>query len=337
VEITKQNKKTKKKTINTWVYVISVGYLNKTPNKTNFKNLINISDFSRQQIEFVLEESKKMKELSKKEKSKLIKNKVVASLFFEPSTRTRLSFETAIQNLGGRVIGFADASVSSAKKGESLSDTISTVEKYADCIVMRHFIEGATKRASEVTNKPIINAGDGSNQHPTQTLLDLFTINEQFGKIDELNIALLGDLKYGRTVHSLAEALNKFNNIKLYLISPPQLEFPTELLQKLNNIKFVQKNELDCLEELDVLYVTRIQKERFPDEEEYEKVKNAFIIGEEILEKTKDTFRVMHPLPRVNEISTSLDKHKKAIYFKQAENGLYVREALLNYFLGESK
>ena len=171
--------------------VISVGYLNKTPNKTNFNNLINISDLSRKQIEFVLEESKKMKELSKKEKSKLIKNKVVASLFFEPSTRTRLSFETAIQNLGGRVIGFADASVSSTKKGESLSDTISTIEKYADCIVMRHYIEGAAKRASEVTTKPVINAGDGSNQHPTQTLLDLFTINEEFGKIDGLNIALL--------------------------------------------------------------------------------------------------------------------------------------------------
>ncbi|MFA5764149.1 MAG: aspartate carbamoyltransferase [archaeon] len=314
-----------------------MGYLNTTPNITNFNNLINISDLSRSQIEFILEESKKMKELPKKEKLQKLNGNVVASLFFEPSTRTRLSFETAIQNLGAKVIGFSDASTSSSKKGESLSDTISTVEKYADCIVMRHFIEGAAKRASEVTTKPIINAGDGSNQHPTQTLLDLFTIQEQFEKIDGLNIAILGDLKYGRTVHSLAEALNKFDNVKLYLISPPQLEFPQELLKKLTNIEFVQKNKLDCLGELDVLYVTRIQKERFPDEEEYEKVKNAFIIGEEILEETKDTFRVMHPLPRVNEISTNLDKHKEAIYFKQAENGLYVREALLNYFLGEKQ
>jgi aspartate carbamoyltransferase catalytic subunit len=330
-------KSSQRKTINIMVPVISVGYLNTLNNETNFNNLINIGDLSRSQIEFVLDQANTMKEMPKKEKLKKLEGKIVASLFFEPSTRTRLSFETSIQNLGAKVIGFSDAATSSAKKGETLSDTIQTIEKYADAIVMRHFIEGAAKRASEVTSKPVINAGDGSNQHPTQTLLDLFTIKEQFGKIDGLNIAILGDLKYGRTVHSLAEALNKFKNVKLYLVSPKQLEFPKELLNKLTNITFVEKNELDCLSELDVLYVTRIQKERFPDEEEYEKVKNAFIIGEEILETTKDTFRVMHPLPRVNEISTSLDKHKEAIYFKQAENGLYVREALLNYFLEEKQ
>ncbi|MBN2126781.1 MAG: aspartate carbamoyltransferase [Candidatus Diapherotrites archaeon] len=302
-------------------------------------DVVSIADISRKEIEIVLNKAKNLEEMDKKEKSKILENRVVASLFFEPSTRTRLSFETAIQNLGGRVIGFADPGVSSFKKGETLSDTIKMIERYADIIVMRHFIEGAARRAAEISQVPIINGGDGANQHPTQTLLDLYTIKKEFGKIDGITIGLLGDLKYGRTVHSLAYALAKFNDAKIYCISPEQLKMPKEIIEDIKGkVKVIETDDLNkVLPELDVLYATRIQKERFADEKDYNKVKNAFILDAGILKKTKKQFRIMHPLPRVNEIKTELDLTPAALYFEQAANGVPVREALLAMLLGKKK
>ncbi len=300
--------------------------------KTNFslKDVVSISDFKREDIEAVLNVAECMEKLPKERKSSLLKGKIVASLFFEPSTRTRLSFETAIQNLGAGVIGFADAKVSSVKKGETLSDTIRVVSGYADIIVMRHYIEGAARLASEVSSKPIINAGDGANQHPTQTLLDLYTIKKAFGKIDGLTIGLLGDLKYGRTVHSLAQALSLFDKIKLAFISPEELKMPEHIKEHIKGIKYEEFTELAAvLPELDVLYVTRIQRERFADPAEYEKVRGKYIVNKESLKGAKECLKIMHPLPRVNELSPELDQTKYALYFEQARNGVPVREALL--------
>jgi aspartate carbamoyltransferase catalytic subunit len=298
--------------------------------KWDLENVVSINDLSRKDIESVLDEAKEMKSSSREKKSVILKNKVIASLFFEPSTRTRLSFETAIQNLGGKVIGFADAGVSSTKKGESLTDSIKTVNSYCDAIVMRHPIEGAARRASEVTTVPVINGGDGANQHPTQTLLDLFTIREEFGKIDEISVGIVGDLKYGRTVHSLVLALNKFKNVKLFFIAPDSLRMPKEIKEKLTNVEFFESEAIeDFIPKLDIMYSTRIQKERFPDELEYLKVKDAYIIKKETLVNAKSRLKIMHPLPRVNELSPELDNTGYALYFKQAGNGVPVREALL--------
>ena len=295
-------------------------------------DVISISDFSRKDIEFVLGKAAGMEKMQREEKAQLLKNRVVASLFFEPSTRTRLSFETAIQNLGGRVIGFADAAVSSTKKGETLSDTIRMVERYADIIVMRHPLSGSARRAAEISKKPVLNGGDGTNQHPTQTLLDLYTIQKEFGKIDGLHVGLLGDLKYGRTVHSLATALNLFDDVSVYCISPESLKMPQYIIEDIKGRTRVKEGRSleEFLPQLDVLYATRIQGERFPDPLEYEKVKNAFVLDATILEKAKSNFRIMHPLPRVNEIKTDLDATSAALYFDQAANGIPVREALLD-------
>jgi aspartate carbamoyltransferase catalytic subunit len=298
----------------------------------NLTDVISISDFSRGDIDFILAEAARMEKMPRSKKKCLLDGKVVASLFYEPSTRTRLSFETAIQSLGGTVIGFADAKVSSAKKGESLSDSIVTVSGYADLIVIRHSIEGSARRAAEVSKSPIINGGDGANQHPTQTLLDLYTIKKQFGKIDGIKIGLLGDLKYGRTVHSLMYALAHFKGIKVYLIAPESLKMPQNIVDEVGNkleIKETGKVK-EFLPELDVLYATRIQKERFVDEFEYEQIKNVYILGKSILKHTKKGFKIMHPLPRVNEIKPELDKTDAALYFEQARNGVPVREAILN-------
>jgi len=304
----------------------------------NLKDIISINDFSNKDINLILDEAKKMKVLSREKKSQILKNKVIASLFFEPSTRTRLSFETAIQNLGAKVIGFSDAGVSSTKKGETLSDSIRTVENYVDGIVMRHSIEGAARRAAEVSSVPIINGGDGANQHPTQTLLDLFTIQEEFGKIDGIKIALVGDLKYGRTVHSLALALNKFKNCELFFVAPEQLAMPIEIKEKLTNTKVVETEKIeDVVSKVDIIYSTRIQKERFADELEYNKVKDAYIITKETIKNAKSSMRIMHPLPRVNELSEQIDHTKHALYFKQAGNGIPVREAILKLLLEERK
>jgi len=304
----------------------------------NLEDIISINDFSKEDIILVLDEAEKMKSLSREKKSQILKNKVVASLFFEPSTRTRLSFETAIQNLGAKVIGFSDAGVSSTKKGETLSDSIRTIENYVDAIVMRHPIEGAARRAAEVASVPIINGGDGANQHPTQTLLDLFTIKEEFGKIDGIKIALVGDLKYGRTVHSLALALNKFKNCELFFVAPEQLQMPREIKEKLTNTKIIETENLEAIvPKVDIIYSTRIQKERFADEIEYNKVKNAYVITKETIKDAKSSMRIMHPLPRVNELSDKLDSTKHALYFKQAGNGIPVREAILKLLLEERK
>jgi aspartate carbamoyltransferase catalytic subunit len=297
----------------------------------SLSDVVSISDFSRADIEAVIEKASEMERLSSNEKSALLRGKTVASLFFEPSTRTRLSFETAIQNLGASVIGFADANVSSTKKGETLSDTIRVVSRYADIIVMRHYIEGAARLASEVSNKPIINAGDGANQHPTQTLLDLYTLKKAFGRIDGLTIGLLGDLKYGRTVHSLAQALSLFEDIKLAFISPEMLAMPEHIKDNIRSkVRFSEHTELsEVIANLDVLYVTRIQKERFPDPVDYEKVKRTYIIDKEAIKGAKPELKIMHPLPRVNELSYEIDSTKHALYFEQARNGIPVREALL--------
>ncbi|MCX8190540.1 MAG: aspartate carbamoyltransferase [Candidatus Diapherotrites archaeon] len=298
----------------------------------SFSDIVSISDFSRNDIEIILSEAKKLEKMPLQAKKQLLFGKTVATLFFEPSTRTKLSFETAAQNLGAGVIGFADANVSSAKKGESLSDTIRVVSDYADIIVMRHYIEGAARLASEVSKKPIINAGDGSNQHPTQTLLDLYTVEKAFGKIDGLTIGLFGDLRYGRTVHSLAQALALFNDVGLVLISPETLALPDYVKKQIEGrIKYIEAQELsEFIKELDVLYVTRIQKERFADPVEYEKVKGKYGLNKKSLEKAKENLKVMHPLPRVDELSTDIDQTKHALYFEQAKNGVIVREALLN-------
>jgi aspartate carbamoyltransferase catalytic subunit len=299
----------------------------------NLQDIISINDFSREDLDFVLNEAARMEALSRHDKQQLLHGKTVASLFFEPSTRTRLSFETATQNVGGNSIGFADPNTSSTGgKGESLTDTIRTVDGYADIIVIRHPYNGAARRAAEVTTKPIINAGDGSNQHPTQTLLDLYTIKKQFGHIEGLKIGILGDLKYSRTIHSLVIALSMYSNINLFLVNPDELPMPNEVLNRISpTLSIKQANTVDAfLPELDILYCNRIQKERFAEPIEYEKVKNAFSLGREILQKTKPGFKLLNPLPRINEIKQELDDTDAAHYFQQSANGIPTREALLN-------
>jgi aspartate carbamoyltransferase catalytic subunit len=268
-----------------------------------------------------------------------MKGKVMASLFFEPSTRTRLSFESAMTRLGGQVIGFSEPGNTSLKKGETLWDTIKMVEKYADVIVMRHPVEGAARLASEATCIPVINGGDGANQHPTQTLLDLYTIQKEKGRIDGLNIGFLGDLKYGRTVHSLAIALSHFRT-NLYFIAPEALKMPDSYLEELDRkgVKYYEESDLlKYIGKLDVLYVTRIQKERFPDPLEYKKYAGIYKLDKSLIPHAKKSLRIMHPLPRVDEISPELDDTPHALYFEQAGNGIPVRQALLSLVLGKMK
>jgi len=305
----------------------------------NLTDLVSIRDLTKEQILFVLKKASEIEAMPKEDKKSLLEGKTIASLFFEPSTRTRLSFETAIQNLGGKVIGFAEAGASSAKKGESLSDSIKTISNYSDLIILRHYLEGAARRAAEVSTKPVINAGDGSNQHPTQTLLDLYTIQKQFKKLNNLRIGFIGDLKYGRTVHSLVQALSFFNP-ELCFVSPDILRIPEYIKEELTekHINFIETNQLtDYLPELDLLYVTRIQRERFPEPLDYERVKNAFILGRELLDKASPALKIMHPLPRVNEIKPELDSFPGSIYFEQAANGIPVREALLALLINAKK
>lgn len=294
------------------------------------RDIISIKDFSQKEIIHVLETAKKF-ETNKRD---LLKGKILATLFFEPSTRTRLSFESAMNRLGGKVIGFADPNVSSAKKGESLHDSIKVIDGFCDIIVIRHPEVGSAAVAAKAADVPVINGGDGPNQHPTQTFLDLYTIKKNKGKISGLNIGFVGDLKYGRTVHSLAYALNKFN-CKLYFISPKSLKMPEKYLKELT-VDYVEEEDLfKVLPEIDVLYVTRIQKERFPSEAAYNKVKNAFILNNKILRYAREGMKIMHPLPRINEIQTDLDDYPGSIYFQQAHNGVIVRKALLSLVLGK--
>lgn len=270
-------------------------------------------------------------EFEKNPNQDLLKGQVVASLFFEPSTRTRLSFETAIQRLGGKIVGFSDAASSSVKKGESLKDTIMMVDNYCDLIVMRHPIEGSARYASEVAKIPVINAGDGANQHPTQTMLDLYTIYQTQGTLENLNITLVGDLKYGRTVHSLVMAMSMFNPT-FHFIAPKELEMPKgyKLFLDEKGIKYEEHTELEgVIDDADILYMTRVQRERFADPVEYEKVKDVYILNNAMLDNTKDNLRILHPLPRVNEIAVDVDENPKAYYFQQALNGVFARQAII--------
>lgn len=276
-------------------------------------------------------------EFEKNPNQDLLKGKVVASLFFEPSTRTRLSFETAISRLGGRIIGIADPGSSSVTKGETLHDTIKMVTNYADLIVMRHPLEGAARYAAEVATVPVINAGDGANQHPTQTLLDMYSILKTQGRLDNLNIFMVGDLKYGRTVHSLLMAMSEFENQIFNFIAPEELLMPEEYKIHLRErgIRYFEHLEFtDIISAADIIYMTRVQKERFSDPIEYEKVKNVYILREKMLRNTKSNVRVLHPLPRVNEIHTDVDSSEKAYYFEQALNGVFTREAIIAHILG---
>jgi aspartate carbamoyltransferase catalytic subunit len=298
------------------------------------KSLVSINDYSKEDILHILDLAEGFE---KDPRQKILSNHVIASLFFEPSTRTRLSFVSAINQLGGRVIGFSDASSSSVKKGESLRDTIQTVSLYSDLIVMRHPLEGSARFASEVSDTPIINAGDGANQHPTQCLLDLYSIRKTQGSLDNLHIAFVGDLKYGRTVHSLVIALTMFKNVTFHLVSPVELKLPRSIKNFILDagLTYNQYDDIaQIIDDVDVLYMTRIQRERFADSVEYERVKNSYILNNAMLENSKDNLRILHPLPRVNEISEDVDSNEKAYYFQQAENGVYVRQALLASILG---
>ena len=299
------------------------------------RDIISIKDFNREEIDYILKVASKMEPIAKTG-SEMLKGKILATLFFEPSTRTRLSFESAMHRLGGSTIGFAEAEIASVKKGENLADTVRTVENYADVIALRHPLEGAARLAAEFAEVPIINAGSGAEEHPTQALLDLYTIMKEKNRIDGLNIALMGDLRYGRTVHSLAYALSMYD-VKLYLISPDILRMRKEVLKTLKEkkVEVVEKSRIeDVIGELDVLYVTRIQKERFPDPAEYAKVRGSYRIDLETLKDAKKDLVILHPLPRVDEIAPEVDSTPHARYFRQVWNGIIVRMALLALILG---
>lgn len=305
--------------------------------KLNTKDIISFKKLSNEDVEKIFSEAEKFENIAKgKENSDILKGKILGTLFFEPSTRTKLSFKSAIKRLGGSTIGFSRAEESSVAKGETLTDTIKTVENYCDAIVIRHPQMGSAKLASEAATVPIINAGDGAGHHPTQTLLDLFSIRKNLNTLENLNIGLVGDLKYGRTVHSLAYAASRFQN-KLSLISPPSLKMPREIISDLKKkdteIKETSNIE-EVLPELDVLYVTRIQKERFSDPSEYNKVKDSYVINKKILEKADDKLRIFHPLPRVDEIDPEVDQTKYAKYFDQVFSGVVVRMGLLSLLMG---
>ena len=306
--------------------------------RMDFKNrdIISINDFSKEELLHIL---KVVKQIEEKPKPNLLKGKILAALFFESSTRTRLSFISAMEQLGGEVIGFSAANVTSIQKGESLYDTIKMTEQYADVIVIRHPLEGSARLAAEAASIPVINGGDGSNQHPTQTILDLYTIQKIKGKLENLHIGFVGDLKYGRTVHSLVIALSHFNPT-FYFIAPDELQIPETYLDELfrKKVKYFKTSDLGRFgKELYVLYVTRIQKERFPDPLEYEKFKGIYRIDEAFLKNIKKDLKIMHPLPRIDEIAKSIDKTEHAAYFEQAANGIPVRKALLALVLGKVK
>jgi len=298
------------------------------------RDIISIRDFTRKEIDYILDIAAAMEPIAKSG-STMLQGKILATLFYEPSTRTRLSFESAMHRLGGTAIGFAEAEIASVRKGENLADTMRVVENYADIIALRHPLEGAARLAAEFANVPIINAGSGAEEHPTQALLDMYTMKKELGQIDGLNIALVGDLRFGRTVHSLAYALSLYD-VKLYFISPELLRMRREVLDAISErVKVEETTSLDdALSRLDVLYVTRIQKERFPDAAEYAKVKGSYKIDAGTLKNTKKEMIVLHPLPRVDEISSEVDSTPHARYFQQVWNGIVTRMALLSLILG---
>jgi aspartate carbamoyltransferase catalytic subunit len=297
------------------------------------RSLVSISDYSKEEYLKILDLAA---DFEKNPRQDILKGSVVATLFFEPSTRTRLSFESAVNRLGGRVLGFADASSSSATKGETLRDTIKMVCSYADLIVMRHPLEGSARFASEVSTVPVVNAGDGANQHPSQTLLDMYSIRKTQGTLENLNIFMVGDLKYGRTVHSLLIAMSEFNTT-FYFISPDELKMPEEYKRFLKNkgLKYYEfKDFTDIINQADIIYMTRVQKERFSDPIEYERTKNTYILRNHMLKDSRPNVRILHPLPRVNEIHLDVDDNEKAYYFTQALNGVFVRQAIISSILG---
>lgn len=297
------------------------------------KSLISIHDFTKEEILHILDVAK---EFEKDKSQNILQGKVVASLFFEPSTRTRLSFETAANRLGARVIGFSDAGNTSVSKGETLKDTIKMVSNYVDLIVMRHPLEGSSRYASEVASVPVVNAGDGANQHPSQTLLDLYTIMQTQGRIDNISINMVGDLKYGRTVHSLLQALSHFSP-EFTFTAPEELGMPQEYKEFLREkyIPYTETTDLNgSINNVDILYMTRVQQERFSDPMEYEKVKNVYRLTADMLTGARQNMKILHPLPRVNEIAQDVDDTPYAYYFKQAGNGMYVRMAIIAYLLG---
>lgn len=295
------------------------------------KNIISIKDFERSDIDYILNEASTLENVAQsKEISEELKGKILGLMFFEPSTRTKMSFETAMKRLNGQCIGFENTGSSSVSKGESIADTAKMYEGYCDALVIRHELEGVSKFISDVVDVPVINAGDGAGQHPTQTLLDLYTIKKEIGDIDNIKIALIGDLKYGRTVHSLANALTLYDNVELYFVSPPELKMPQEILHDLDKVGMSYtevSNISDIIDKVNVLYVTRIQKERFGDIDDYLKIKGAYIINKKMLEG-KDLI-VMHPLPRIDEIDGDVDDTKYNKYFTQAANAVPVRMAIL--------
>ena len=298
------------------------------------ESLVSISDYTKEDILRIIQKASLFEENPNR---KLLDGKVCATLFFEPSTRTRLSFETAINRLGGHIIGFSDAATTSSSKGETLKDTILMVSNYADVIIMRHHLEGAARYASEVTQVPIINAGDGANQHPTQTMLDIYSIHKTQGTLDNLHITMVGDLKYGRTVHSLIVGMSHFNPT-FHFVAPDELKIPDTYKSYCDNLNIPYYEYTDFSEEVinksDILYMTRVQRERFTDLIEYEKVKNVYILKNSMLGGSKDNLRVLHPLPRVNEIAYDVDDNPKAYYIEQAKNGVFARQAIICDVLG---
>lgn len=293
------------------------------------KHLVSIHQLSADDIVRILDRAELFEQCPNR---KLLEGRVIATLFFEPSTRTRLSFETAVNRLGGRIIGFSDASTSSSAKGETLKDTISMVGNYADLIIMRHYLEGAALYASELNRAPIVNAGDGANQHPSQTLLDLYSIRKTQGTLFDRTIVMVGDLKYGRTVHSLIHGLSHFRP-RFIFVSPDELRMPQEYLDfcDVHGIPYEETRDFDSrvINQADILYMTRVQRERFVDLEEYERVKNVYVLTNDMLSGSKDNLRVLHPLPRVGEIAQDVDDNPKAYYVQQAQNGLYTRQSII--------
>ena len=301
---------------------------------TEKRSFVTIANLSREKLLYLISMAQ---EFEKRPNRKILDGRVVATLFFEPSTRTRLSFETAANRLGARVIGFTDPKVTSSTKGETLKDTIMMVSNYADVIVMRHYLEGAAQYASEVSPVPVVNAGDGANQHPSQTMLDLYSIYKTQGRLDNLNILLVGDLKYGRTVHSLLMAMRHFNPT-FHFIAPKELAMPEEykVYCREHGIRYEEHEDFnaDVIAEADILYMTRVQRERFTDLMEYERVKDVYILRAAMLKKARENMKILHPLPRVNEIAYDVDNDPHAYYFEQARNGLYARQAIISDVLG---
>jgi aspartate carbamoyltransferase catalytic subunit len=298
------------------------------------KSLISIHDFSKDELLHIM---KRTAEFERHHYEPVLKGKVVAAIFFEPSTRTRLSFETAANRLGARVVGFSEVANTSIAKGETLKDTVMMVSNYADLIVLRHPLEGSARYAAEISQVPVVNAGDGANQHPSQTLLDMYSIIKTQGTLENLTITMVGDLKYGRTVHSLLQAMSHFNT-RFKFIAPSELSLPGEYKKYLlaRGLPFTEHTDLtENFNDTDILYMTRVQRERFLDPMEYEKVKNVYVLKNSMLKHTRENMRILHPLPRVNEINADVDNNPKAYYFEQARNGVYTRMAIMNYLLNE--